>query len=78
MTGRIVAPWSKPQVDALNRFQRLGFVHEFTCANDHPGVRTLIATPNGWVCPNCSYTQNWAHEGMLHITEDDDPRKHRA
>lgn len=24
----------------------------------------LIATESGWVCPHCSYTQDWAHESM--------------
>lgn len=21
----------------------------------------LVATANGWICPSCDYTQNWAH-----------------
>ena len=24
----------------------------------------LIATENGWICPVCDYTQNWAHNFM--------------
>ena len=24
----------------------------------------LIATENGWLCPVCGYTQNWAHSFM--------------
>lgn len=23
--------------------------------------RELVATVNGWICPTCDYTQNWAH-----------------
>lgn len=26
---------------------------------------TLIATENGWVCPRCDYTQDWAYELMF-------------
>ncbi len=59
------APWTSEQVDALNRWQRLGYVHEFTCNNDHPGDRTLFATLNGWVCAHCDYRQDWAHAAML-------------
>jgi hypothetical protein len=70
----IKAPWTQEQVNQLNRFQQLGFVHEFTCPNSHAD-RTLHATPNGWICPGCDYTQDWAHESMLHITEADNPIK---
>lgn len=70
----IRAPWTKEQVDALNRFQRLGFVHEFTCPEPHED-RTLVATPHGWRCLICGYTQDWAHESMLHITEADNPMR---
>ena len=24
----------------------------------------LIATPDGWICPSCDYTQDWAHGFM--------------
>jgi hypothetical protein len=30
--GKIIAPWSTDQVDALNRFQRDSMFHPFTCA----------------------------------------------
>lgn len=26
--------------------------------------RELVATINGWICPTCDYTQDWAHEFM--------------
>jgi hypothetical protein len=62
----IQAPWTGEQVDALNRFQRAGDVHEFTCRHDHGGLdRTLYATRDGWRCPHCSYQQDWAHQAML-------------
>lgn len=58
------APWTAEQVEALNEYQRLGYAHEFTCGNDHDGDRVLVATRDGWRCPSCDYTQDWAHEGM--------------
>jgi hypothetical protein len=66
----IRAPWSSEQVDALNRFQRRGDVHEFTCPEDHGGSdRTLIATKEGWLCPHCAYRQDWAHPAMIAAAE---------
>jgi hypothetical protein len=75
---QIKAPWSQEQIDALNRYQREGNFHPFTCggnrsdaahkryAEEH-GDRDwglLVATPEGWVCPVCGYKQNWAHGFM--------------
>jgi hypothetical protein len=63
---KITAPWTAEQVDALNRFQRLGHFHPFTCIEAHDGAdRTLYATVNGWRCPHCAYQQDWAHPMML-------------
>lgn len=65
----IEAPFSSEQVDALNRYQRLGYVHEFTCPEHHGGAdRTLYATKDGWRCPHCAYQQDWAHRAMLNAT----------
>lgn len=64
--NKIEPPWTPQYVDALNRFQRAGFVHPFTCVNDHEGAdRKLVATKDGWICPHCDYRQTWAHEFML-------------
>lgn len=57
----VIPPWSADQVEALNAWQRLGYVHEFTCPHEHGA---LIATTDGWRCPKCTYIQNWAHEAM--------------
>ncbi|MGY3581471.1 hypothetical protein ACVIGB_000458 [Bradyrhizobium sp. USDA 4341] len=66
MGDKITAPWTADQVAALNRFQVSGFVHEFTCINDHgTASRVLIAHSDGWHCPTCAYQQNWAHGFML-------------
>jgi hypothetical protein len=56
---QIHAPWTQTQVDALNDWQQLGFVHEFTCACG--GHTVLVATLEGWTCPKgCGYRQEWA------------------
>lgn len=62
MTSDMVrAPWTALQVAALNRRQADDRYHPYTCGNDHcRGV--LIAEPDGWRCPRCSYRQDWAHE----------------
>lgn len=73
------APWTPQQVLALNRWQEAGTVHPFTCgsgdrmdfahvayANRNGGdFGQLVATARGWICPACSYTQDWAHDFML-------------
>lgn len=65
------APWTTEQVAALNRWQA-GPMHPFTCFNWGDGshrwatdLGVLVATEQGWVCPDCNYTQDWAHEFML-------------
>lgn len=70
--SQINAPWTDEQVSALNNFQRAGKMHPFTCANrgdgshrEHNGdLGGLEATPEGWVCVSCDYTQTWAHDLM--------------
>jgi hypothetical protein len=77
----IFAPFSRVQVIALNRYQRSGLVHPYTCSSKqdsteideiaykklHPNytLRTLIATEKCWVCPGCGKTQDWAHKLSL-------------
>ena len=65
------APWSPEEVTSINDFQESGVMHPFTCgsgqrtdaSHNHQGG-TLVATTNGWICPYCSYTQDWCHEFM--------------
>lgn len=70
MTDLIRAPWTSEQVDALNRFQREGGMHPFTCGGDHtPASPVLVAWEDGWHCPEpygepCDYRQDWAHAFM--------------
>lgn len=61
----VKAPWTIEQVDALNKFQRRGDAHEFTCGHEHGGDKTLFATSDGWRCPHCDYSQDWAHQMMF-------------
>lgn len=65
---KTTAPWTTGQVAALNKWQRAGNVHPFTCPGDLPGCedhRDLIATPAGWVCACGQYRQDWAHGFMV-------------
>lgn len=83
-------PWTAEQVEALNRFQQSGRFHPFTCGNrlseshrqyarDHGGdVGQLVATTDGWICPVCDYTQDWAHGAMmLNDIQDELNKGHR-
>ena len=69
--NKIVPPWTDEQVIALNTFQQADQFHPFTCANRGDGKHIytsdygiLIATTDGWGCPSCDYTQDWAHAWM--------------
>lgn len=75
--SQIKAPWTDEQVANLNSFQESGQFHPFTCGGDrgdaahtayaaeHGGDKgQLVATKEGWVCPVCGYTQEWAHDFM--------------
>ncbi len=79
MEKKITAPFSPDQVQYLNERQCHvdgGMaLHPFTCPNriseahashsSEGGERgLLIATPGGWVCPHCEYTQSWAYASM--------------
>ena len=64
--------WTEEQVRCLNAYQNHGRYHPFTCPNRgplHPGE--LVAYENGWVCPTCDYTQDWAHDFMLTYNPDE-------
>ena len=70
--GMIVEQWmpmdkgkgvfSDEEVKNLNDYQNAGVMHPFTCEN---GCGVLIATNEGWHCPECGYRQYWAHDFML-------------
>jgi hypothetical protein len=60
------APFTPEQVASLNGYQASGAVHPFTCGNDDcPAEQAvLVAREDGWRCPACTYTQDWAHAQM--------------
>ena len=72
------APWTQEQVEILKAYQSNHHCHPFTCgnrsdsghkeyANEH-GERdagVLVPTEQGWTCPVCDYTQNWAHASIF-------------
>jgi hypothetical protein len=58
--SKAFAPFAPDEVESLNAFQQDGHFHEFTC----PSGDVLVANENGWTCPTCKYTQNWAHDFM--------------
>lgn len=60
MSKKIEAPWTKQQVEGLQRYQENDFYHEYTCGGEDCGS-TLVPTINGWVCQFCNYKQDWAH-----------------
>ncbi len=60
MSDVIRAPWTEEQVKELKRYQAAGVVHPYTCGGD--SCRDiLVPTTDGWTCPSCDYTQDWAH-----------------
>ena len=54
------APWSPDIVQGLNRQQKSGVIHPYTCG-DEKCRAILIATTDGWICSKCNYTQDWFH-----------------
>ncbi|WP_322544434.1 hypothetical protein U2G91_15680 [Rhodococcoides fascians] len=65
MSSEVFAPWTDEQVHNLNEYQRAGVMHPFTCFCE-AGKRDMIATNDGWACPNdaCDIDQKWAHAFM--------------
>lgn len=65
------APFTPQEVTSLNGYQESRVMHPFTCgsgercdaSHDEQGG-LLIATTSGWICPYCTYTQDWCHEWM--------------
>lgn len=88
MADVIRAPWTQDIADALNRYQRGGRYHPFTCGS---GNRTdafhaaavanyglydagqLHAVLNGWICHACDYTQDWAFTFMVKSADEIQP-----
>lgn len=61
----VVAPWTPQQVNWLARWQASPTIYPYTCpdradATTHLAGTVLVPTIRGWICPYCSYTQDWA------------------
>jgi hypothetical protein len=73
VADRNEAQWSAEQVEALNDWQTQRLGHPFTCPDRMDGTHperfgdfgVLVATTDGWVCPDCDYTQDWAWQAMV-------------
>ncbi len=67
------APWRPSEVASLNEYQNAGAWHPFTCPNrdlsphrtGSQDVGMLEASAAGWICPDCGYMQDWAHDWMV-------------
>lgn len=63
-------PWTADQVESLNGYQTSGYGHPYTCPDRDVNTYAetlvdrgvLVATTDGWRCPDCGYTQGWAHQ----------------
>lgn len=59
------APWTEEQVNNLNEYQAFRQHHPFTCGTKGCNHVSLVATKDGWTCPNCKkWVQTWAHDFM--------------
>jgi hypothetical protein len=70
------APWSDDVVLKLSELQSgARYGHPYTCINRSDGnhhnnghdLGCLVPTTDGWICPDCDYTQDWAHESSTTI-----------
>lgn len=50
-------PWSEETINNLNASQEREDRHPYTCGKNSDHI--LIATAEGWKCPECGYTQDW-------------------
>ena len=58
---------TKLEIDNMNKAQRAGFMHPYTCDRSADGCQVkfnesdgvLIATKDNWVCPCGKYVQNY-------------------
>lgn len=58
--NKINTPFTDEQVNGLRRWQKCGWVHEFTCC-DHA---TMEVSRHGFLCPKCGNLQDWAWDYM--------------
>lgn len=60
---QIITPFTDDEVARLTRLQHTSVFHGYTCGGDHVEYQLLVATVDGWRCPDstCPYEQYWAH-----------------
>ncbi len=69
MSDRLLAPWSDDAIERLNKHQRLREFHPYTCPERdesthswrHGDLGVLVAMREGFMCPDCGYSQDWAY-----------------
>lgn len=69
----VIAPFTPEEVEGLRSYQGAPWYHPFTCANRGDGKHrrgprdygVLEPSPEGWFCPDCDYTQDWANKYMV-------------
>jgi len=64
------APFTNEECEHFNAFQEELMFHPFTCGNDS-SHKVLVATPDGLICPDCDYTQNWMHGMQATFRKED-------
>jgi hypothetical protein len=70
--NQVTNPFTPEQVAEMEKYQRAGEFHPFTCGNRGDGKHgdidgdtgILVPTVRGWICRYCDYTQGWAHPFM--------------
>lgn len=62
--AKVIAPFTPEQVIYLEIWQKVLTLRPFTCQHHHEVVAVLIPTEAGWICPLCTYTQDWCLDFM--------------
>lgn len=66
------APWTKEQVDAINRFQERDGVERYVCRLHLARDVVLIAATDHMFCPRmgCGHRQDWVYDATLEEVEE--------
>ncbi len=73
----LAAPFTDDEIEALNSWQKSKLTHPYTCGSGNrtdaahtDGEGVLVATRDGWICPFCDYTQDWAAPFTAKLIEE--------
>lgn len=79
LNSKVFPPFTPDEVEYFNQYQKLGFVHEYTCGSPdaikecqrRQGINggELTATEHSLSCPCKKYVQNWFHKPKRTIEE---------